>query len=539
MDWKPGWREQVWSQLDQPWDMIIIGGGVTGAGILRQAAQAGLRAALFEAHDFASGTSSRSSKLVHGGMRYLKNAQFKMTYESVSEREYLLKQGRGLVNRLGFLYAALRGDKMPGFVFGLGLSVYDLMAGQWTHRSYDELDLRELCPPLSTPHLRGGYRYFDAQTDDARLVLRLLRESVSEETLALHYARVESLLRTADGRVRGVVVSDQESGRTAEVQAKVVINATGAWSDHLRKEIGRKPRIRPLRGSHLVLPFDRLPLTRAVSFLHPKDGRPVFALPWEGVVLFGTTDVDHTAALQTDPSINAAEFEYLLSALQHVFPASELTPADVIATFSGLRPVVDTGKSDPSKESREHVIWDENGLLTVSGGKLTTFRLMARDALKAARKYLGRIQFKAQAPILDPLPPEAEAMLAEESFQPAMRLRLLGRYGAASADIFKDAPLEERAFIPSTPYLWAELRQAARDEGVLHLDDLLLRRLRLGLLLPQGGRDLLPHIRAIAQPELGWDDPRWERERAAYLQLWKQAYHLESHGQESHSLIDS
>ncbi len=525
-DWKPGWRERAWAQLGGEWDIVIVGGGVTGAGILRQAAHAGLRTALFEAHDFASGTSSRSSKLVHGGMRYLKNAQFKMTWESVSEREYLLKQGRGLVNRLGFLYAALRGDKMPGFVFGLGLTLYDLMAGQWTHRSYDELDLRELCPPLSTPDLRGGYRYFDAQTDDARLVLRLLRESAGEGALALNYARVESLLRTADGRVRGVIVSERESGRTAEVQARVVINASGAWTDTLRKEIGRKPRIRPLRGSHLVLPFARLPLTRAVSFLHPKDGRPVFALPWEGAVIFGTTDVDHASALQTDPSISAEEFEYLLSALQHVFPASELTPADVIATFSGLRPVVDTGKADPSKESREHAIWDENGLLTVSGGKLTTFRLMARDALKAARKYLGRVHFEAEAPILDPLPPEAEAMLAEESFHPAMRLRLLGRYGAASAEIFKDAPALERQVISSTPYLWAELRQAARDEGVVHLDDLLLRRLRLGLLLPEGGRDLLPRIRAIAQPELGWDDRRWERESEAYLQLWNQAYRL-------------
>ncbi|MFZ5821589.1 MAG: glycerol-3-phosphate dehydrogenase/oxidase [Chloroflexota bacterium] len=526
MDWKPGWRERAWSQLGGEWDIVIVGGGVTGAGILRQAAHAGLRAVLFEAHDFASGTSSRSSKLVHGGMRYLKNAQFKMTYESVSEREYLLKQGRGLVNRLGFLYTALRGDKMPGFVFGLGLTLYDLMAGQWTHRSYDELDLRELCPPLSTPDLRGGYRYFDAQTDDARLVLRLLRESVSDGALALNYARVESLLRTADGRVRGVVVSDRESGRSLEAQARVVINATGAWADNLRKEVGRRPRIRPLRGSHLVLPFARLPLTRAVSFLHPKDGRPVFALPWEGAVIFGTTDVDHTSALQTDPSISGEEFEYLLSALRRVFPASELTPADVIATFSGLRPVVDTGKADPSRESREHAIWDENGLLTVSGGKLTTFRLMARDALKAARKYLGRVHFDAEAPILDPLPPEAEALLAGESFNPAMRLRLLGRYGAASAEIFKDAPALERQVIPSTPYLWAELRQAARDEGAAHLDDLLLRRLRLGLLLPEGGRGLLPRIRAILQPELGWDDRRWEREAAAYLALWKQAYRL-------------
>lgn len=526
MDWKRGWREKAWSQLGQAWDLIVIGGGITGAGILRQAAYAGLRAALFEAHDFASGTSSRSSKLVHGGMRYLKNAQFKMTYESVSEREYLMKQGRGLVNRLGFLYAALQGDRMPGFIFGLGLTLYDLMAGQWSHRSYDELDLRELCPPLSTPALKGGYRYFDAQTDDARLTLRLIREAAADGALALNYARVESLLRTTDGRVRGVVLRDQESGQSAEVQAKVVINASGAWADHLRQGIGRKARMRPLRGSHLILPYERLPLTRAVSFLHPQDGRPVFALPWEGAILFGTTDVDHRAELSSDPSINADEFDYLLAGLQHVFPSAALTPEAVIATFSGLRPVINTGKRDPSKESREHAIWDEDGLLTVSGGKLTTFRLMARDALKAARKYLGPARFEASAPVLSPLPPEAEELLAEESFPPAMRLRLLGRYGADSAKIFKEACLEERESIPQTPYLWAELRQAAREEGVAHLDDLLLRRLRLGLLLPGGGRELLPRIRATVQAELGWKDRRWEEEEAAYINLWERAYRL-------------
>jgi len=526
MNWTKNWRDQVWSQMGQTWDIVIIGGGITGAGILRQATHAGLRAVLFEAHDYASGTSSRSSKLVHGGMRYLKNAQFKMTYESVSEREYLMKQGRGLVNRLGFLYTILRGDKMPGFVFGLGLTLYDLMAGQWSHRSYDEMDLRELCPPITTEKLKGGYRYFDAQTDDARLVLRLLGEATADGAFALNYARVESLLRTADGRVGGVVVADQEMGRTAEVQAKVVINATGAWADALRLKIGRKARIRPLRGSHLVLPFDRMPITRAVSFLHPSDGRPVFALPWEGATIFGTTDVDHTSELKTDPSISAGEFEYLLAGLRHVFPESQLCPEDVLATFSGLRPVVNTGKIDPSRESREHAIWDENGLLTVSGGKLTTFRLMARDTLAAARRYLGHVHFDVKTPVLNLLPPEAEALLAAEAFKPATRLRLLGRYGAASAETFRNASAADRETIGSTPYLWAELRQAAREEGVLHLDDLLLRRLRLGLLLPEGGREILPRVRSIIQAELGWDDLRWEKEAEAYSTLWQTAYRL-------------
>ncbi len=384
--------------------------------------------------------------------------------------------------------------------------------------------MRGLCPPLTTPALRGGYRYFDANTDDARLVLRLLREAVADAALVLNYARVDSLMRTHNGQVCGAVVRDTsgETERQTEVFAKVVINATGAWADELRGKIERKPRLRPLRGSHLVLPFHRLPLTRSVSFMHPRDGRPVFALPWEGAVIFGTTDVDHGPHLQTDPSISSAEAEYLLAGLQSVFPEQELTFTDVMATYSGLRPVVNTGKANPSKESREHAIWDENGLLTVSGGKLTTFRIMARDALKAVRKHLGHIPFDPDTPVLDSFPPEEESLFADSALPPAQQVRLLARYGIQSTQLFIADSSHET--IPATPYLWAELRQAARAEGVVHLDDLLLRRVRLGLLAPNGGMDLLPRIRTLVQPELGWDDARWQREAREYAELWKRAY---------------
>jgi glycine/D-amino acid oxidase-like deaminating enzyme len=231
----------------------------------------------------------------------------------------------GMDIRLGFLYACLQGDKIPGWVFGAGLTLYDIMAGQWSHRSYDLDDTRELCPLLTTPALRGGYRYFDANTDDARLLLRLLRESVADGGHALNYARVDSLLKTPSGGVCGVVLRDTsgEAERQAEVRAKVIINATGAWADELRGNIQQKPRMRPLRGSHLILPFNRLPITRAVSFLHPRDGRPVMAIPWEGTVLFGTTDVDHKGDIQTDPSISSSEAGYLMEALRFVFPAQE------------------------------------------------------------------------------------------------------------------------------------------------------------------------------------------------------------------------
>ena len=526
MVWEKGWRENAWKELDQDWDLIIIGGGITGAGIFHQAAQAGLKTLLVEAHDFAAGTSSRSSKLVHGGLRYLRTAQLKLTLESVREREYLLKQGRGLINQLGFLYVRRQEDHMPGWVFGLGLCAYDLMARQWLHRSYDTYDMRDLCPPLTCPEMSGGYRYFDAQTDDARLVLRLIRESVEMGGLALNYAQVQNLLRPANGRVRGIALEDTsgEGNRTAEVKSKVIINATGVWVDELRKEIGRPARMRPLRGSHLILQHKRLPLSRAVTFLHPQDGRPVFALPWEGVIVFGTTDLDHPDDLVTDPCISAGEVDYLLSGLQDVFPGQELDHGDITATFAGLRPVVNTGKRDPSKESREYAIWDENGLITAAGGKLTTFRLMARDTLKKTRRYFPSNHHNSRQPILLGHPEIKDVMAFREHYTPVEQMRLLGRYGGEIlAGIANGDPADHQS-IPGTPYSWAELRELASREAVVHLDDLLLRRLRLGLLLPEGGKALMGQISEVIRPALGWPAERWDQEVESYLKLIQTAY---------------
>lgn len=524
--WERGWRQQAWSRLEEPWDLIVIGGGITGAGILREATRAGLRTALFEAGDFGSGTSSRSSKLVHGGLRYLKNAQVNLTVESVHERERLLHEGRGLVSPLGFLIPSFRGDRTPGWVFGLGLVIYDLLALKWGHRHYDARGLLDLCPVLASEGLAGGYRYIDATTDDARLVLRVLREAARAGGLALNYAPVEGLLTRRTGQVCGVSVRDASGpgGRTYEVLAPVVISATGAWADDLRVRIGSLRRLRRLRGSHLIFPFARLPLTRAVSVLHPATGRPVFAVPWEGVTLIGTTDVDHAQASLSEPAIDAAEASFLLAMTSFAFPSLELGLEDVLATQAGVRAVVNTGKADPSRESREYVLWDERGLLTVTGGKLTTFRRMAHSALRAVRRRLPRpVALDARLPVLDPLPPER---CLDGMLEPALCLRFLGRHGADTPPLVAAAQPGEMQRIGDSLFTWAELRWAARDEGVVHLDDLLLRRLRLGLTLPQGGQAEMDRIRAVAQPELGWDDAHWQAESDRYRELWQAGYSL-------------
>jgi glycerol-3-phosphate dehydrogenase len=525
--WQPGWRDEIWSRLDEDWDIIVVGGGITGAGILREAVRAGYRALLVEAQDFAGGTSSRSSKLVHGGLRYLANAQFRVTYESVHERELLLKGGCGLVNRLDILMPNADSNRVPPWAFGLGLVLYSLMARKRSFGFKTRANLTAMIPQLSPSGLSSAFQYYDANADDARLTLRVIREAVAAGGTAINYVRAADVLRDQTGRVRGVRAEDRAGDRqSVEVRARLVINAAGAWADGLREKVGGARRLRPLQGSHLVLPFDRLPLKQSVSVFHPRDGRPVFTLPWESVTLVGTTDIDIGHQFSENPSITADETGYLLEFLAHTYPMERIGPEDVLCTLYGIRPVIDTGKANPSKESREHAIWLEDGLLTVTGGKLTTFRLMARDVMKAARKLAApSLPGNDAHSCLQAVPPEAVETAAGQ-IAPASALRLAGRYGGEAAVLLAEADPGSLTPIEDTPYLWAELRWAAGMEGIVHLDDLLLRRVRLGLLLPAGGIPLLPRIRETAQPELGWDDARWERETERYIGIWNTGYRV-------------
>lgn len=523
--WTVGWRDAAWKRLSEgKWDVAIVGGGITGAGILAEATRAGLRAVLVEGADFASGTSSRSSKLVHGGLRYLRNGQLRLTRESVKERERLMREAPGLVDALGFLLTTFEGDRTKPWMFGAGLAIYDVLARKWAHQKQDVKELIRRCPPLAGSPLKGGYHYLDAQTDDARLVLRVLREGVRRGGTAINYVRAKSLLRDRQKNVVGVTVEDASGGatRAAEIRAKVVINATGAWADELRGEVGAAPRLRRIRGSHLILPREKLPVPEAVTMLHPRDGRALFAIPWEGVTIVGTTDVDEGAHSEIDTAIAISEAEYIQEAVDRSFPKLGLGLDDVIATYAGVRGVVNTGKRNPSKESREHVLWNESGLLTVTGGKLTTFRLMARHALAALEDVLPDLEVsKNRDRILDEVP----EVQWPAGLEPDEQRRLLGRHGEDVASVL--AAREDLQRIGDTEAYWAELRWAARAEGVVHLDDLLLRRVRLGILLPNGAEDHMPRVRAIAQPELGWDDTRWTTEHERYTRLVRRAYSLQ------------
>ena len=525
--WSGGGRAALTEVLAREWDVIVIGGGITGAGILLEAARRGLKALLVEQRDFAWGTSSRSSKLVHGGLRYLKEGQFGLTRESVHEREHLLQRAAGLVEPQSFAFGDYAGRKPGKGMFLFGLAIYDRMAGRGLRQRhyYRREEFNALAPNLSGAGLQGGMVYTDAKTDDARLVLRVLQEARQHGGVALNYMAVQSLLREGGeaGQVRGARLRDALTGEQYAVRAKLVISATGAWADGLRAQGGAAPRLRPLRGSHLVLPAWRLPLAQAVSLMHPADGRPVFAFPWEGVTLVGTTDVDHKHDLNTEAAITRAEVDYLMAALHDQFPQLDLNESDVLASYAGVRPVIDTGQKDPSKEGRDHALWLEQGLLTVTGGKLTTFRVIALDALKQAATLLPHWRADlSPAPVFgDPIPLHYHRQLSVTQAR-----RLQGRYGAQAQALIDAAQPGELETIPGTETLWAQLRWAARCEAVLKLEDLLLRRSRIGIQLRGGGAAIMDRIRAICQPELGWSDQQWEAELAAYLALWNTHYSL-------------
>jgi glycerol-3-phosphate dehydrogenase len=504
------------------WDLVIIGGGITGAGILREAAHMGLRALLVEQKDFAWGTSSRSSKLVHGGLRYLKEGHFLLTKMAVEEREHLLKEAPGLVEPLEFLLPVYEHQHPGKRTLQIGLSFYDLIARDHQHRFYEKTEFYRRLPYARQQDLQGGFFFYDAQDDDSRLVLRLINESVADGAGALNYTAATDILRNDSGVVVGVKIEDTETRESRTLKTRTVINATGCWAETLHPSPDPGRHLRPLRGSHLVFSAEVLPIKCGVSFLHPRDNRAIFALPWEGAVLVGTTDLDHKADLSLEPSITEDEIVYLLEGLNAIFPSLEISLNDCISTFAGLRPVVSEGRLSPSEESREHVVWVDKGLVTVTGGKLTTFRRLAWDALKAARPFLPSEKLSDKHKPLFSRPPDKPPNgydLADTVWR-----RLYGRYGQRAEAMVRAAEARDLELIAGTHTLWAELPFVAANEWVRHLSDLLLRRVRIGLLTPQGGKEHLKRIRNLCQPALPWDRKRWKKEIADYLEHWNR-YH--------------
>jgi glycerol-3-phosphate dehydrogenase len=523
----PNWRRRSLAALDEPFDLVVIGGGITGCGIFFDAAQRGLRTLLVEQGDIASGTSSRSSKLVHGGLRYLKQMHFRITAMAARERDRMAVLNPTLVETLRFVYPANRGDKLPGWQVDLGLWMYDRLTRKPQHHRHLELDeLERMVPGLATEDLDQAFSYGDARTDDARLTLSVAATGYAYGGFPLTRTRVVDLTRDAGGRIDGAVVHDLESGASHRVAGRVVVNAAGVWVDELRQQCGLgAPRVRPSRGVHIILSGDRLPVRAAAMVPSPDDGRPIFLIPHPEGVLVGTTDIYHDGDL-ADPRPTRAEVDYLLRAMTVHFPYNGLSADDVVGVFAGLRPILDSHSDNPSDASREDDIWEEEGLVSVAGGKLTTWRPTAEEVVDevvrrlpeerrdlAARCYTAGTPLVGYAPL--DLPQRLQVLHSlDESVARGMARRL--RRDAVWAPLLARRPEELRPIAEGTDLCAAEVRSHLGYGAVVRLEDLLLRRVRLGMWQPERARAVAPLLRPYFEQELAWDAHRWGAELEAF-----------------------
>lgn len=539
-------RQQALAPLarSEPWDMLIIGGGITGAGIAREAARRGLSVLLIEQKDFAWGTSSRSSKMVHGGLRYIASGDYKTTLLSVRERERMLSEAGGLVNEMHYVMPHYKGKFPPPWIFNTLLRVYDRIAGKRYFKYFKKDAFLRLNPNIKQDKFLGASQFSDAITDDSRLVMRVLDEAIHDGAHAINYLKAESLITNEQGLVVGATLKDtasKDKDQTYKVHAKVVVSATGAWADTLRMQAREQTeqsfnkQIRPSRGSHLVVSQERLPTSQAYTFLHPADKRAVFVFPWENRTVLGTTDLDHPPLNDEEVGITNEEVDYLLDATNSLFNETDLNRKDIISTWAGVRPLIsDSGdgkRVSPSKEKRDHSVWLDNNLVTVSGGKLTTFRLIALDVLAKCQEVLDlddsatqNLNTNSDQVFNNPTPTHAKFVTLPADLQQ----RLQGFYGRKLDTLLELAHEEDLAYVTDSNTIWAEIRFAARYEQVIHLDDLLLRRTRVGLILPHGAMTPLisTRIKQICQQELGWNEQKWQQEVARYTELWQRYYHL-------------
>jgi glycerol-3-phosphate dehydrogenase len=527
-------------------DVLVIGGGVTGAGTALDAASRGLRVALVEARDLASGTSSRSSKLIHGGLRYLEQFDFKLVYEALRERDLLVsKLAPHLVKPVSFLYPLYKKVVERPYV-GAGLVLYDSMEGTRRpvprHRHLSARGALKRAPALSPDRLAGAMLYYDAQVDDARHTLTVARTAAAHSAVIGTRLSVVGLLRSAE-RVTGARVRDEESGRVLEVSAVAVVICAGVWTDLVHELAGVQAgyKVRMSKGVHIVVP--RAAVDADTGMILRTEKSVLFFIPWGEHWIVGTTDTDF-AGDRAEPVATEEDIEYILAAANRVL-ARPLIRADVIGVYAGLRPLVDTpagngakpaggkpaGDKPTTKLSREHVVdTPVPGLASIAGGKFTTYRLMARDVVDAAvadfdREVPGSVT--EQVPLLgaDGLAAVQPAVgrLAEDYGVPRAAVEhLLGRYGTLAAEVLElvkgDAALG-RPLAPGHPYLRAEVAYAVSHEGALHVEDALMRRTRLFIESADSGTAVAADVAALMGRSLGWSRRRRAAETRRYLDL--------------------
>ncbi len=495
-----------------PWDLLVVGGGATGLGVALDAASRGYAVALVERDDFAAATSSRSTKLLHGGVRYLRQGNIKLVREALAERGRVLANAPHLATPLSFVIPAYRfGER---FFYGAGLAVYERLAGRASlgrSRILDAAGTRAARPGLRGEGLRGGVRYLDGQFDDARLAICLAQSASEHGAVVLNHTELVTLSRR-HGQIDGGVVRDRETGESFALAARVVVNATGVFSDTLRRlaRPDAEPTVAPSQGTHLVLPRRFLPGDAALMIPKTDDGRVLFAIPWQGRLLLGTTDVAVPEA-SAEPVARADEIAYLLHHIaRYLDPAP--SAADILAVFSGLRPLVQqSGAPGTSALARDHLLHHEAGLVSITGGKWTTYREMAEQTVDLAAQVAG----------LPALPcVTAQLPLHGAPARPAPIDDPLARYGSDAPALRALAVANPELAVPLHPALpltGAEVVWAARQEMALTVVDVLARRARATILDARASLDIAPAVARLLAQELGRDDA-WAAQQTVVAQ---------------------
>lgn len=511
----------------EPFDLLVIGGGINGAGVARDAAMRGLRTALVEHGDFASGTSSRSSKLVHGGLRYLEQGEVRLVLESVRERERLRRLAPHLVQPQEFICPVYRDGPIGMLKLAAGLWAYDLLAGFWNvhrHHMLSVRRVREVEPALRTEGLRGAGQYWDCRTDDARLVLETLMGASAEGATVVSYAGVSALVKEG-GRIVGARVADRIAGGEVTVRARVVVNATGPWVDAVAAlDAPAAPRLRLTKGVHVVVPRERVRNRAAIVLNAVQDGRVMFVIPWGTHALVGTTDTDHEGGPDRAPTVEPADVAYLLDTVNHYFPDARLGPGDVTSAFAGLRPLIAPAPGSglsPSDVSREEEIsTSASGLVSIAGGKLTTYRLIAAKVVDRAIGVLrdtgegrrfgpsrtGDVPFPGGAAEPGTL---AAAALSRDGhgLAPTVIGHLANRYGSRLGEVLGLVAADRRLgepIVPALPDPRAEVALAVEREWAQTIEDVLRRRTRVALCDGEQGAEVAADVARLMADRLGW-----------------------------------
>lgn len=521
--------------LGTVFDLVVVGGGITGASVARDAAARGFSVLLVEKDDFAAGTSSRSSKLIHGGLRYLETYQFHLVAEALKEREVSLRTAPHRAHVLPFLYLVYEGDPYPLRMLNFALTFYDVASGAWRqrrHRMLKPADISALEPEVRRQGLLGGALFYDVATDDSRLTLDVVTAAADLGCLVLNHAEVVDLIKSQTGKVTGVVVTDTLTGDRLAVGAKQVVNATGPWTDKLRQlESGvRAAGVRPAKGVHIALRTSDFPLVDHALFLRsPTDGRVVWPIPATepGMVYVGTTDTDF-AGSPDDVVPSEDDIDYLLAVANHALPDAHVDRSHIVGSWAGLRPLVPPSPgTDTDKTSREHRIdTGPGGMLSISGGKLTTARVMGAQVVDAAARLLRgrrvRRSDTARAPLLgaDVGSFDSIRSLCRVAGVPAeLAETWLRRFGSQASEVLRRWRADEQArkMLGESGLSRAELEYMVECEAVGTLQDLLVRRTSAFFWRADGGFD--PAVVTALGDLLGWSDERRQAEEAGYRDL--------------------